>query len=177
MADNEYWNNARNVLQFWIEIENLNLTRIRTGLYSWQMPDKYKTNEIPGGSRVTQWLDNPSGELLREGILHLGECLECIGTQIHNTGKLVAAVEMALLYRHLQQTSPTFADNKTDAGGGLWLVFEALNKLTSKNQSSFFSGVDELQEIVVKALQPKSDCLRPGATPGSQERVAETEED
>jgi hypothetical protein len=96
---------------------------------------------------------------------------------MHNAGKLVAAVEMALLYRHLHQTLPAFADKETDTGGGLWLVFEALNKLTSNNRDYFFSGVDELQKIIVKALEPKSGCLRPGATPGSQGRVAETEED
>jgi hypothetical protein len=156
LADDEYWKNARTVLECWIEIENHNLTRIRTGLHSWQMPDKYETNTIPSGGRVTQWLSRPPEELLNNGIRHLSECLECIGTQFHNTDNFVAAALVALLYRHLHQKFAVFADNKTDVGGGLSRVFTALNDLPLKRQNYFFSGVDELGKILENALQAEA---------------------
>ena len=45
--DDKYCENARNVLEFWIGIENRNLTRIKTGIYGWEMPDKYEVNVVP----------------------------------------------------------------------------------------------------------------------------------
>src|SRR5260370_2435337 len=92
LGDDEYWKNARKVLECRIEIENHNLTRIRTGLHSWQMPCKYETDAMPTGGRVTQWLSGPPEELLNNGIRHLTECLECIGTQFHTTDNFVASL-------------------------------------------------------------------------------------
>ena len=156
LADDEYWKNARKVLECWIEIDNNNLTRIRTGLHSWEMPDKYETNTMPRRSRITQWLSNPSEELLSNGIRHLSECLECIGTQFHNTNNVVAAVLIGLLYRHLHQKCAVFADDKNNVGGGLNRVFTALNESPLKTQNYFFSGVDELGKILENALQAEA---------------------
>ncbi len=120
------------------------------------MPDRYETNTLPRGSRVTQWLGRPSEELLHNGIRHLSECLECIGAQLHSTGNFIAAVEITLLYRHLHKKF--FADDETSTGtgGGLSAVFTALNQLPLAKQNSFFSGVDELQKIVENAVQART---------------------
>jgi hypothetical protein len=154
VADDHYATNARNVLERWIEIDNHNLTRIRTGLHSWQMPDKYQPNAMPGGGIVTQWLSSPPEQLLNNGIKHLSQVLECIGSQFYATGNFVAAVEATLLHRHLHQKFPVLAD-EAHLTGGLSFVHSELNKLPLAKQEYFFSGVDELQKIVEKALQPE----------------------
>lgn len=45
MLDEVFWKNAREVFERWIEVENDNLTRVRTRLFSCRVPDPYKTNE------------------------------------------------------------------------------------------------------------------------------------
>jgi hypothetical protein len=157
ISDNEYWKNVKRILDHWIELDNNNLTRIRAGLHSWEMPPKYETNNMPSRSRTLQWLAHPQEELLDQGLLepairHLSDCLECIGIQLYNTGNKVAGVDAALLYRHLHQVLPIFTDYEKVSGGALWLIFQHLNKPPLQKQHYAFSGIDELQKIIEDAL-------------------------
>jgi hypothetical protein len=113
LSDRDYWRNARSVLELWIESENSNLTRVRSGLFSYKMPSQYEVNKIPENDTTQQSQMSPSEELLNTAILHLSECLECLGNQFSNsTGRFVAAVEAALLHRHLHQNFSVFSGDK-----------------------------------------------------------------
>jgi hypothetical protein len=146
LGDDNYWENARKVLEFWIESENHNLASIRSGLLGWTMPIKFETNILPSG-RVEQWRMQPTGELLNSGIRHLSECLECIGSQLYATGNFVAAVEAALLHKYIHQNLAAFpADENYKPGRLEFLVYALLYKLPSERRKYAYSGVDEIQE-------------------------------
>jgi hypothetical protein len=154
-SNDDYTRNARDVLEHWIEVENRNLTRIRTGIYGWEMPEKYQVNVLPhAGGTSAQWLARPSEELMNNGLRNLSECLEVLGTQLHNTGKFVAAVECALLHRYLNKNSTLFTDKRKARGGRLFDVRAALSKLLGKNRSEFAS-VDELQRLLEEATSQR----------------------
>ena len=110
-----------------------------------------------------QWLSGPCEELLNNGIKHLSQVLECIGSQFDATGNFVGAVEATLLHRHLHQKFSVLAD-EAHLTGGLGFVLDKLNNLPLAKQRYYFSGVDELQKIVEKALQreeqPPADCQK-----------------
>jgi hypothetical protein len=153
LADDDYWRNARRILEFWIESENSNLTRIRVGQLSWKMPDSFETNALPKDGSTEQWLSMPSEELLNNGIRHLCEGLECMGSQFNGTGKFVAAVEAALLHRYLHQNSGAFPDEYYRAGKLSMLVNLLLNKLPAERRSYVYAGVDEIQKRLEIALK------------------------
>jgi hypothetical protein len=67
-SDSDYAQNARDVLEYWIAVENRNLTSMRADLHGWEMPDKYETNLLPSGSRISQWLGRPSQVFLNNGV-------------------------------------------------------------------------------------------------------------
>src|SRR5262249_11437098 len=46
MQENEFWENARRVFERWVDIENDNLTRVRTNLLKCRMPHLYRTNDV-----------------------------------------------------------------------------------------------------------------------------------
>ena len=101
VGDDAYWGNARKVLEFWIEVEKHNLTLIRAGLFRFRMPHEYKTNVAEVHAIVEQG-SQPSDDLLRRGVLHLSECLNCLGSQFHYSDNPLGAVEAGLLFRHLR---------------------------------------------------------------------------
>lgn len=155
LADDDYRKNARSILDFWIESENSNLTRIRVGHLSWKMPDTFETNTLPKGGSVEQWLTMPSEELLNSGIRHLSEGLECMGSQFHATGKFVAAVEAALLHKYLHENTAAFPNDEYYHAGKLsMLVSSLLNKLPAEQRRDYaYAGVDEIQKRLEIALR------------------------
>ena len=94
-SDTDYAQNARDVLEYWIAVENRNLARMMVDLRGWEMPDKYETNVLPKSGRVSQWLSRPSPELMNNSVRSLAQQLEILGRQFHDTGNYIAAVEAA----------------------------------------------------------------------------------
>jgi hypothetical protein len=153
LGDDDYWRNARSVLEFWIENETKNLTRVRSGLHIWEMPSKYETNVVPGGGRVQQWLYKPSEELLHIAIRHLSECLECIGSQLDATGEFKAAVLIGLLYRYMHQKFSVFSDDKNATGKLTFLFHNLLDRLPENERTYVFAGIDKIQATVDTLLE------------------------
>jgi hypothetical protein len=155
LSDNDYWRNARNVLESWVEIESRNLTCIRAGLLGWEMPYKFETNTLPSGGRVTQWLSRPSEEQLVHCIRHLSQCLEFVGSQLGATGNFVAAVEAALLHKYLHQTFTSMFPKSEYYEPGLLAMFVGalLDKLPSERRKYAYSGIDDIQERLDAAIK------------------------
>jgi hypothetical protein len=140
-----YWDNARKVLEFWVDNENDNLARIRSGLLMVELPYEYRTNSMPGGGIEQQWLAAPPQDLLDSGIRHLSECLDCMGSQFHRLGEFVTAVEIGLLYRHMHQTLSVFSSDSNGTGMLKILFSELFNKLPKDKRTYAFAGIDEIQ--------------------------------
>jgi hypothetical protein len=146
-SDSDYAQNARDVLEYWIAVENRNLARMVVDLRGWEMPDKYETNVLPKGGRVSQWLGRPSQELLNNGVRQVSEYLELLGRQLHDTGNYLAAVEAALLFRHLTKNFPAAFEDQLPSGGLLTNVAMSLNESLGKNRY-VFEGLDHLQNLL-----------------------------
>jgi fido (protein-threonine AMPylation protein) len=132
--------------------------RIKTGIYGWEMPDRYEVNVVPKSARVMQWRTTQSEELLDNVVRQLCDCLEFLGAQFHNTGKFIAAAEIALIHRYLHQNCSVFTgDERDDPGGALSFAIHELNRLPIAKQNYVFSGVDELQKILEHALRRESN--------------------
>ena len=73
LRDYPYWENARSVLESWIELEHHNLTLIRAGIYRFRRPSQYETNSLTKfkGSIMDISFARTSQELLKMAIRHL----------------------------------------------------------------------------------------------------------
>jgi hypothetical protein len=162
LSDPDYWRNARSVLEFWIESENSNLMCVRSGLFSYKMASQYEANKIPESGTVQQSQMSPSEELLNT-ILHLSECLECLGNQFNSTGRFVAAVEAALLHRYLHENFAVFSRDEYYSVGMLTFFYSKLtNMLPEGEQHYVFAGIDEIQ----KRLESAIGAVLPASTKG-----------
>ena len=164
LGDDAYWGNARKVLEFWIEVEKHNLTLIRAGLFRFRMPHEYKTNIAEVHAIVEQGRSQPSDDLLRRGVLHLSECLNCLGSQFHYSDNPLGAVEAGLLFRHLRKRFPQFFDER-DSPGGLTAMFRHLTeRLPNVRKDYLFAGIEEIERVVEKAL-PTASAASKGNAP------------
>jgi hypothetical protein len=146
-SDTDYAQNARDVLEYWIAVEKRNLARMTVHLHGWEMPDEYETNVLPKSGRVSQWLSRPSPELMNNSVRSLAQQLEILGKQFHDTRNYIAAVEVALLFRHLTKIFPAAFDNQPPSGGLLTPVAMSLNHTLGKN-TYLFDGLDQLQSLL-----------------------------
>jgi hypothetical protein len=161
-SDPAYAQNARDVLEYWIAVENRNLARMMVNIRGWEMPANYETNRMPHGGRISQWLGRPSQELLNNSVRDLSGHLEVLARQLHDTGYRVAAVETAMLFRRLTKDFPAAFPSHVPAGGMLTYIAMSLNNSLGKN-SYVFEGLDALQTLVESAISPAppTPCLPP----------------
>jgi hypothetical protein len=144
MQDDAFWENARQVFEGWVELENDNLTRVRMRLLKCRMPMGYRTNEplkaTGGWSEVS--LLYPEAEQFDQTASRLKESLEWVGEQLLRRDDLAGATKAALLHRHLF---------RTDSAILLSHVENDLNK-GLKRDSYVFAGVDYLADLLSDAL-------------------------
>jgi hypothetical protein len=156
IGNDAYWENARKVMERWIDVDNHNLTLIRAGLLRFRMPAEYKTNLASVHAVAEQGNARPPDELLRRGVLHLSECLNCLGSQFHYSENALGAVEAGLLYHHLRRRFPQFFDER-DSHGGFSPVFNRLTeKMPNIRKDYLFAGIEEIERLVESALPPAS---------------------
>jgi hypothetical protein len=159
-SDSDYAQNARDVLEYWIVVENRNLARMAVNLRSWEMPDKYETNVMPDHGRVSQWLIRPPQELLDNSVRSLCDQLELLARQLHDTEHYIASVEAALLFRHLTKQFPAAFANQRTSGGLLTPIAMYLSATLGKDRY-MFDGLDHLQgllESIVLKSGGSRDC-------------------
>jgi hypothetical protein len=153
LGDDSYWNNSRKVLEAWIEVENYNLTQIRAGLLRFRMPQQYRTNELALHSAVVeQCRTQPSDEQLRKGILHLADCLICLGSQFYSTNDRLGSVEAGLLLRHIHHRFPQFFQGAW-AGTLTKMFFRLTTDLPAGiRKDHLYAGIEEIERRVVSSL-------------------------
>jgi hypothetical protein len=164
LGDDTYWENARDVLERWIEIENHNLTLIRAGLRRFRMPHQYKTNLAAAHAISEQYRTQPPDELLKKGVLHLSECLNCLGRQFHYSHNSLGAVEAGLLYRHLRKRFPQFFAERDSSGEFSPMFSELTKRMPNVRKDYLFAGIEQIERLVEAALPPASAVSSENAT-------------
>jgi hypothetical protein len=156
MLDNAFWENARRVFGWWVQLENDNLTRVRANLLQCRLPGSYRTNEDWVGGWMTLWLRFPTAEQFGQTTSRLKEPLEWVGEQLQRQGDLDGAALAAMLHRHL------FPDDR----GGPFTVQFALNERLKRNDY-VYAGVDRLGELVRAALAAETPAPEQAPRPPS----------
>ena len=93
----------RDGLKYWLRVENENLTRVRTGIMRFGMPDSYETNRVPNGGWVVQERTVLTDAQVQYPKKQIGESIEWLGAQLFERGDVAGAARCAILHRHLSE--------------------------------------------------------------------------
>jgi hypothetical protein len=137
---------VKEVLKFWIGIEEQNLRRVKNRILQFSMPGKYRTNAKGDGSVVRHWSVRPREEDRKQAILSLEPQLTWLAQTLWTSGDISGAVRAVLLHRYF------FKDLRVSESSLLSHIHSALgDKLGKKNY--VFEAIDELGASLDKALQ------------------------
>ena len=142
LLQDEFYEKAREVLQFWIEIDMANINRLKAGIHSFEMPAKYTVNGKGHGGRVQQWITRAPS--LETAMINIKDLAGYLAAQLHQRGDLAGATRCALLLRHFSMD---------DTSGPLHSLHQAINTLVKRGEQNYlFRGVDALNTMIDEAL-------------------------
>jgi hypothetical protein len=144
MFDQERLAEYRRVLEQWIAEELWNLNLCRAGLYRFRMPASYTTNSKNFPGWAEQGLGEPNDALLKDGVLHLCEALDCIGSQLARKKDTLGALEATMLVRFLQQRFAVFFKGNQAIDGPRNLCFFVNHLNTISGGGYVWKGLDTL---------------------------------
>ena len=148
MLDSEFWERARKAFDRWVELENDNLTRIRSSLPTWRMPRSYKTNEEPTGDTLHGYRNFPDEEQVKAVADGMEESLVYLTKHLFKKGDFEGAVRGALLHR------PLFPNKVHEPL--LSVSWEIERRLGNWGTQIRFAGTDELAKGVDTLLSRSS---------------------
>lgn len=164
LVDHARMQQLRAVFEYWVRLDLDNCERVRAGLLRFRRPSSYRTNELPHTSSQLE-LAYVEDEVLKRGILRLAEALDCIGGQLAhpNQGKLLPALEAALLLDQIQKDFPVAFDGdhwwRTRVPGCMNTF--VVNRLRTAHGTGYhYSGLDAVEAalasipLVQKYLEP-----------------------
>lgn len=137
---------VREVLKFWIGIEEQNLRRVKNRIFQFSMPAEYKTNSKPGRSVVRHWLVRPTEEDRKQTILLLEPQLTWLAQTLWTSGDISGAVRAALLHRHF------FKELHLSEASSLADIHSTLGDKLGK-KTYVFQAIDELGANLDKELE------------------------
>ncbi len=132
--------NAREVLKYWLHVENDNLTRVRTGIMRFEMPYSYETNKVPNRGRVVQERSVVTNAQLQHPKKQIGEVIEWLGAQLYERGDVAGATRCAFLHRHLS--------DKGRPGRLIRVNTELNERLFPTGAPYLFAAIDKLGEML-----------------------------
>lgn len=139
LLDDGFHRKIAEVLRFWISYDLENLSRIKTGIHSFRMPDYYKTNSVEHRAWAIQGITQAPD--ISRAVDHLKETLGWLSSQLHRRGDLSGAVRCALLLRHFANS-----DDMSDA-----YLYQKINEIV-KTGGYVFAGVDKLNDMLDREL-------------------------
>jgi hypothetical protein len=145
---------VKDVLKFWIGIEEQNLRRVKNKILQFSMPDKYETNAKPGPAVIRYWSVNPSAKDRKQAISSLEPQLTWVAQILWNSGDMRGAVRALLLHRHW------FGDLNLSAASALRSIHHALNIRIGKPGDDAFEAIDELGANLDKELEKLSNSSK-----------------
>jgi len=144
LLQDEFHKKARELLQFWIEVDVANLDRRKAGIHSFEMPAKYRANGKAYGGKVIQ--GNRRVDNLEAAMIHIKELAAYLAGQLHQRGDLAGATRCALLLRH-------FFKDDTSGATHDYFLHQAINTLVKGGEQNYlFRGVDALNTMIDEAL-------------------------
>jgi hypothetical protein len=145
IEDKQFRKRAAGVLKYWIDVDEDNLQLMRHGLRSFKMPDRYETNELPSGGRVSQSSRVVSREDLARAVSFLRPPLDGVSQQLFRHD-LLSAVRGMLLLRQLYW-------DDCHAPQALGFPAESLNKLFEMKQYNYlYEAIDSLASVLDLAI-------------------------
>lgn len=126
------------ILDFWIRVDGLNLTRIRSGLRRFSMPQFYKPNEMILSAWETHWLTKATEEQVQQSLHYIQEAVHWLGSQLYRKGDINGAVKAAILLDHINPNGMfvelwhclyRLNQQLRDDGKQKWKPFEGIHKL------------------------------------------------
>jgi hypothetical protein len=164
LMDDARMKQLRGVFEYWVGLDRDNCELVRAGLLRFRRPHAYKTNKMPS-TTVQAGLLHVDDDILRRGIVRLAEALDCIGGQLAHRGKLLPALEAALLLDQMQKDFSSAFDgnqwwNHRVPG---WLNTLVVRRLLDHAGGAgyLYSGLDAVETrlanipLVQKYLEPK----------------------
>jgi hypothetical protein len=95
------------VMKLWVRADQKNCIMRRNGLLRFRMPYRYKTNEIPEFSAISeQGNQTPTPEQLFLAIRWMIETVDCVCDQLRHQGDAPSMAFGALLLNHIRQAYP-----------------------------------------------------------------------
>jgi hypothetical protein len=154
--DEQKLTKLRQVMQYWIRLDNYNCDLRRIGLLRFRMPDRYSVNDVPvDAGIVEQGMTRPTPEQLARAVRMLVEAADCVGDQLRVQSDRTGALHAALLVRHLRQSRAAdfAADLRWQAGASSGLEMGVAYDLTSalgggSPPSYVFEWLDRIIDLV-----------------------------
>ncbi|HKZ78736.1 MAG TPA: hypothetical protein VJ124_10570 [Pyrinomonadaceae bacterium] len=143
ILQDSFYEKAKQVLEFWISIDQANLHRIRTGIYSFTMPADYQTNSIEIREWSIQGKRNVGEQNIQQALSCLKELVAWLSSQLWHNGDMAGAVRGAILLRHLFKDGYLVHDP---------FLCSEINKLMGSEGKYLFSGIDELNDLLNRRL-------------------------
>lgn len=147
ILNDEFRDNAKEVLKRWLEIDNANLLRIRNRLRQFTVPYDYLSNTVPSSSLATQGINFAAVEDVNDAVLGAKAPLLWLSNQLFKNGDLRGALRAALLCRHL------YANDSAESMGQFLVE---INK-TVGNSSYRFAGLDYLSKRLDELYPSNAD--------------------
>jgi hypothetical protein len=157
----DFHQNAREVLQFWIGMDMANLDRVKAGIHSFQMPYQYNANGPAYGGWVMQGITK--AESLESAMSRVKELVAYLTSQFHRRGDLAGAARCPILLRHLFKEDTSGATHDPSLHG-------AINELVNGLKSYLFRGVDALNAMIDQRLTSGSHEGPPSSVTGRRDR-------
>ena len=140
----DFQDNTRRVLKFWLDIDDENLFRVRAGVQSFKMPADYRTNSTQVGGWVVQGITEADDESVQRAVDNLKEPLAWITAQLYRRGGLKEAIPGALLLRNIAKD-----DHHLHNG----YLHRELNKLMNMEGKYLYAGIDGLDKMIRERLK------------------------
>jgi hypothetical protein len=137
---------AKDVLKYWLDVEEQNLRRVKSGILGCSMPYKYKTNEKGDGGIVFHRITYASAEDTRRAIRSFEVQLGWIAETLFRNGDIRGAVRAALLHRYF------FNDETDPVSNSLNQIHGVLGDMLGK-KIYIYQAIDELSESLDKELE------------------------
>jgi hypothetical protein len=152
LTDEHRMGKLRNVFDYWVSLDRNNCELVRAGLFRFWTPHSYATNEVPFTDSQLDLLQVTDDQIHR-GLLHLAECISCIGGQLAHSGNRALGLEAALLLDRIQKEFP-----EAFAGKHFWqsripgwlntFVVSRLHAALGQTASYHYSGLDAVEEAL-----------------------------
>ncbi len=149
LLDKKVHANAKDALQYWVDIENENISRVRAGIYLFHRPYQYQTNSKDDSKGETVRGTTKACDLTLT-MKHIKMCVAHLSDQLYRHDDMAGATFSAMLLRHLFKEDYSGLTHSYD-------LLDALNAVVGKSAYQFES-LDALLKLVSDEIEKSKDA-------------------